>query len=907
MFLAPWRRVPVAVLSVTLIVATLVPLLGSSFGVQVAGAANPTGTCPTAPTQLTNASFEDPAFNSNSYHIVPQSQVPGWSTTASTGNIEIWTQTYNGVNAFDGRQFAELNADAAGALYQDLPTTPGQTLVWSLHHRARQGTDTMYVDIGVPGQTLARQATLTDNISAGWDAHTGTYVVPAGQTITRFAFVSGPTGSGSATVGNFLDDISFGTPSCVTAAKSVSPTGPVSVGTTLTYTIRLTNEGGSPTKNLVVNDPIPANTTYVAGSGGSNASYSNGTVSIQPAGSAGTPGVIEPGYTATATFQVVVGPGAAGQTISNTASYVETDGLGNTSTNSTNTTSNPVSQGSDVGITKSFSQTDIGGTYAATTDMTLHVFNNGPAAATNVNVTDALPNFGTDLTYPASATVSGGTTCSISGGGTLTCTISSLASGASTDIVLNGITSSSPAIADVVIANTAVASLPSGQYDPNPTNNSSTAMLVIHPTTTAIALWKTAQGPTQPPTITAGESVSFVFTIFNSGTTSLSGYTLVDSYNTGFTPSFSNLPSGVSCSYTALPRNITCVADSSVVLAPGASQQITVTETTDPGLTPSDCGGSGSVNTPWNCSDSAQVSSGSASSLIEHALVTVQNDPELLLTKTNTTAAVAGQQLSYQVTLVNLGPSTANNVVVTDNLPSNLPASSLLTVELPSQCTLSGYTITCALSQPLQPNVPLELNYNLILPNAAATYVNTASATCDNIEHPELATQTNTVTVDPIPDLVVTKSVAPQVAPVGGQVTYTLRVTNEGPGTANGVVVYDNADEVGVSVLSTSAPAGSYNFATSTWTVGTLLSGQTAILSVKAKVLRTGLIANTIIATASDPSETPPSKTATAYLNNPLFAVTGLEFAPMIGSALLLIAVGGAALVVVVLLRRRNA
>ena len=45
--------------------------------------------------------------------------------------------------AYDGGQFAELNCQAYGALYQDVLTVPGATLNWSLAHAGRDGTDTM--------------------------------------------------------------------------------------------------------------------------------------------------------------------------------------------------------------------------------------------------------------------------------------------------------------------------------------------------------------------------------------------------------------------------------------------------------------------------------------------------------------------------------------------------------------------------------------------------------------------------------------------------------------------------------------------------------------------------------------------------------------------------------------------
>ena len=49
---------------------------------------------------------------------------------------------------------------------------------------------------------------LSDDVTA-WGTHTGDYVVPAGQTCTRFAFRAVSTGSGSPSVGNFLDAVSF--------------------------------------------------------------------------------------------------------------------------------------------------------------------------------------------------------------------------------------------------------------------------------------------------------------------------------------------------------------------------------------------------------------------------------------------------------------------------------------------------------------------------------------------------------------------------------------------------------------------------------------------------------------------------------------------------------------------------
>jgi hypothetical protein len=145
------------------------------------------------------------------------------------GEIEIWGDGFGGVPAHEGLVFAELNANSAGTLYQDVVTTPGATMTWTLFHRARDGADTMRVLIG--DATTADVLTddgwnsisddLVDDTSA-WGEHSDSYVVPDGQTCTRFGFRAVSAGSGNASVGNFLDAIAFsiGIPVAVTPAPS---------------------------------------------------------------------------------------------------------------------------------------------------------------------------------------------------------------------------------------------------------------------------------------------------------------------------------------------------------------------------------------------------------------------------------------------------------------------------------------------------------------------------------------------------------------------------------------------------------------------------------------------------------------------------------------------------------------
>lgn len=220
-------------------------------------------------TQLQNGGFESPDCSNNSSVWNPlDNGTPGliWQTTASDGVIEIGNSAGNssdehshaygslnsvyGTTAKEGNQFAELNANRAGALYQDVMTVPNSTLYWCLYHKARSkqrvdkvikdlvGSDTMYVLIMPTSyaqikvttqdqvddlvakvlndpdsyyQNFGIKVTIITDDTKDWYYHTGDYEVPSGQYLTRYFFAAGATITGNKTVGNFLDGVSFST------------------------------------------------------------------------------------------------------------------------------------------------------------------------------------------------------------------------------------------------------------------------------------------------------------------------------------------------------------------------------------------------------------------------------------------------------------------------------------------------------------------------------------------------------------------------------------------------------------------------------------------------------------------------------------------------------------------------
>ena len=160
------------------------------------------GTCLSDP--FVDGGFETPVIAASSYAILPTSSVNGWQTSAENF-IEIWSSGFNGVTAASGNQFAELNANIPGILYQTFCLNgAGGTINWSIKHRGRGGVDQAFVKMG---STLADALASTPIVemvdgNTAWGTYSGIYAIPVGQTQIVITFQAGYTGSGSASVRN---------------------------------------------------------------------------------------------------------------------------------------------------------------------------------------------------------------------------------------------------------------------------------------------------------------------------------------------------------------------------------------------------------------------------------------------------------------------------------------------------------------------------------------------------------------------------------------------------------------------------------------------------------------------------------------------------------------------------------
>lgn len=143
--------------------------------------------------------------------------IPGWRTTATDNAIEIWGNGFNGVPAFEGVDFAELNATQVSTLFQDVAGIPAAaTIGFQFAHRGRAGVDTMRLTItdlgadnvfGGGDDSVLFTNTYSDG-TAAWGFYTGTGITALGNSV-RFAYEA-VSAAGGPTVGNFLDDVDFG-------------------------------------------------------------------------------------------------------------------------------------------------------------------------------------------------------------------------------------------------------------------------------------------------------------------------------------------------------------------------------------------------------------------------------------------------------------------------------------------------------------------------------------------------------------------------------------------------------------------------------------------------------------------------------------------------------------------------
>ena len=588
--------------------------------------------CP-QPVALSNTSFESPVLPGangtkptgwtnfgNNIWAMPDSQVGGWSTTASDSMIELWGLPNLGVTPYDGNQFAELNANFALTLYQDIDTSTlqGMTLTYGFAHRGREGTDTMSLRIGsTASQTIVK--TVSDNNTA-WGYYTGTYTVPVGQTTTRFAFRADSSANGNNTVGNFLDAITFGTPPCsvdLQVAKTANVTT-YDYGTAVTYTVTIKNvnaiAGQFDVTGATLNDTVPATLTGVTWTCAASTGSACGAASGSGSSISQTYNILAQGTVTYTIKGTVPSTGTLPTSIANTAVVALPAKSGNTAI----TDSDPTNNNSTNTLTL--------GTPALTVTKT----SNAPAQ----------PVVGTVITYTYTVKNTGGSTIKtvkladpMSGLSTvLPASVASLAPNASTTFTATRTVTQ----ADINAGSLSNTGTATGTSAANTTVTSDGSLVVPIPQNPSMTIVKSATAPS--PTI-LGSTISYSFLVTNNGNVTMTNVTVNDTV-----------------------AGLSAISPAPVTLAPGGTQTFTATKV----VTQADVDAGGVVNsatatgkkpdgTTYNSSPSSKT-------------ITIGRTQSLTMDKVASYASPVkvGNTVTYTFTVKNTGNTTITNVSVTD-------------------------------------------------------------------------------------------------------------------------------------------------------------------------------------------------------------------------------------------------
>ncbi|MEU9606419.1 hypothetical protein [Streptomyces sp. NPDC048057] len=611
---------------------------------------------------------------------------------------------------------------------------------------------------------------------------------------------------------------------------AVTKEGPatVSAGGSVSYTIRLTNNGPNPSSGWTLTDDIPAGLENAATTT-AGCSITNGMLSCT-GGALAVDDSVEITLTGTA---------AVGATsIENTAKVFGNDPDPDPDNNE-DTTTTTVDPSVDLGVTKEGPATAVAGEDVS---YTITVTNNGPSNSTGWTVTDTIP-----ATLRNAATTTPG--CSVSGA-TLTCEGGALAVGDSATITLTGTAASNA----TRIVNPAT--VEGNEPDPNPDNNEDTV------TTTLERRVDLAVTKTGPATVAAGGNVSYTITVTNNGPSDSTGWGLNDPIPAGLENAATTTPG---CSIGG--EGLTCIGGP---LAVGDSVEITLTGTAAPGATSIVNTAVVEGNDPDPVPDNNE----------DTTTTTVTASVDLALTKTGPATVTAGGDVSYTITVTNNGPSNATGWTVTDAIPAGLADAATST----AGCAIAGGTLTCEGGA-----LAVGDSASIVLTGTAGAnatrIVNTAVVDGNEPDpDPDNNEDTTTTTVNPSVDLAVTK-VGPAEAAPGGHVAYRITVTNNGPGDSSGWTLTDTVPG-GLEDAATTTAGCTIASRTLTCEGGPLAEGDSAAVVLTGTAAEGATtIVNTVTVEGNEPDPDPDNNedtTTTEVTGEPGLTITKEQNGPAV-------------------------
>jgi len=584
------------------------------------------------------------------------------------------------------------------------------------------------------------------------------------------------------------------------------------VGESITYTVSIFNLGTSAATNVVVTDSLPANVAYQ--------SHATSSGTFNPATGLWTIPTVPLTATVTSPLTLTLTVLATASGIDfNTATITGSDVWDpNDRNNSAQTPTDPQEAHLILSKTANETRPNVGDTVT----YTITVQNTGPSVAANTVVVDQIP---AGITYVPGSASNGGTydpstrlvTWSL---GNLPVGLVQLTVQATVDTPVSGVIPP--------IDNTATVT--STAPDPTPGNNTDNE--TITPKQADLAVFKVVSDTT--PNV--GDTITFTIEVDNLGPDAATQVVVTDILPAGLTFVSASTSTGT---YAGGVWTVGTVAA-------GGSATLTVAATVDAPTSP---------GIPQPVTNTATVSGREYDPDLSNNTDSATETPQyadLAVTKEVSNARPnVGDVITYTITLENLGRDTATGVTVRDLLPAGLvfAGSTQSGTYDPFTGIWDVGTVDTLFARVLSIQA-------IVLPPTSGIpqpQTNTASVQTSDQYDPDPSNNTDSVTETPrYADLAVTKRVDDPSPNVGGQVTFTVEITNLGADEATGVAVRDLLP-TGLTFISAGASAGtSYDPATGIWTVNTLPVGGVEILTILAAVAESGRFTNVAAVSAAD-------------------------------------------------------
>jgi uncharacterized repeat protein (TIGR01451 family)/gliding motility-associated-like protein len=581
---------------------------------------------------------------------------------------------------------------------------------------------------------------------------------------------------------------------------------PVVAGTEFTYTINVSNLGLSDAQDVVVTDVLPSELIVIGvetEKGTWSAPYWN-------------VGLLENGSTVTMEINVRVKQDQPqGSTITNYVS-VESSTFDPFLPNNSDTRSVLVNAVADVEVRKYVNKDEASA--GETITYTIWASNNGSSDAQNVYIQDLIPS---GLTIER-------VNAQMGSWGAPVWNIGTLQTGISTSMEI--VARIDPGMAEgSVISNTA--SIHSSTSDPDEENNTSTVTTLVN-SDYNLNVVKTASSST----VVAGEEFTYTIRLENQGPS--------HAYNLVVSDTLSSYLEFVSGSGNAQHEN-GIVTWSMFELKAGVQSSMSLTVRVDP-------------DTP----DGSEIRN--IALAFTETGDTIEGDPNIITVISNTDFAVvktadkqvveAGDVVTYNLTIRNMGEQIAENAILVDTLSSHL--TFMLAT---GNYSVSGNIITWHLGdfgQNEVKNVSLIARVKADTPNGTVI-PNTAFASSDNIDE-DSESNTELITVISYTEFSIQKTANASTVNAGENIIYTIDITNEGPSVSNNIHVSDELPD-GVTFVSAS-DGGELNAYTVNWTIQTLAVGESKSLILVVKTdpaLPQGTIIYNTAVVQSDETETP--------------------------------------------------